>query len=201
MSGRSTPLVALLQRDATSGACVLLAPTVGTWRHRPRPGTWVRPGDVLGVIEQLGASFVLLAPAEAHGIIIDDHDPRRVVPVDHGRLLCALEPPTSAPAETRPHAAQTNAGALQFRAPLSGRFYDRPTPDAAPFVAPGDDVRRGQTIALLEVMKTFNRIAYGGNDLPEVAVVRAILARNGDDVTAGDPILELAVQDHPLDAT
>jgi len=200
MSVYSAPLLALLQHDEASGQAILRAPTVGLWRNRPRTGAWIGAGDVLGVVEQLGASFVLLAPPGTRGIVVDDHDARRVLPVEYGQALCTLESPTSAPAENRAHAApRAEPGALHFRAPISGRFYDRAAPDAPPFVQPGDEVRHGQTVALLEVMKTFNRIAYGGIDVPEVAIVRAVVARNGDDVAAGEPILELTVQDRPPD--
>jgi acetyl-CoA carboxylase biotin carboxyl carrier protein len=46
-------------------------------------------------------------------------------------------------------------------------------------------------VCLLEVMKTFNRVTYGGPALPERAKVREILIADGADVTAGDPLLAL----------
>jgi acetyl-CoA carboxylase biotin carboxyl carrier protein len=55
----------------------------------------------------------------------------------------------------------------------------------------GDEIATGQTVALLEVMKTFNRLAYGGDGLPERARVKAVLVRDEADVEAGAPILEL----------
>ncbi|MGB5809260.1 MAG: biotin/lipoyl-containing protein, partial [Polyangiales bacterium] len=55
----------------------------------------------------------------------------------------------------------------------------------------GDTVTRGQTVGLLEVMKTFNRLVYQGNDLPESAVVKAVVPADGDDVVRGDVILAL----------
>jgi acetyl-CoA carboxylase biotin carboxyl carrier protein len=74
---------------------------------------------------------------------------------------------------------------------LSGRYYARPSPDKPMFVQPGSEVGPGQTVALLEVMKTFNRLTYGGAGLPERARVKALLVRDEDDVDAGTPILEL----------
>ena len=78
-----------------------------------------------------------------------------------------------------------------WRSPLSGRFYARPSPDRPDFVKPGDEITTGQSVALLEVMKTFNRLAYGGPGLPDRARVRAVLVRDEADVEAGTPILEL----------
>jgi acetyl-CoA carboxylase biotin carboxyl carrier protein len=42
---------------------------------------------------------------------------------------------------------------------------------------------------LLEVMKTFNRIAYGGPGLPARATIRRVVPADGDDVEAGSPLL------------
>jgi acetyl-CoA carboxylase biotin carboxyl carrier protein len=58
-------------------------------------------------------------------------------------------------------------------------------------VKAGETIERGRAVGLLEVMKTFSRVQYGGNDLPERARVRAVLPKDGDDVNAGDVILEL----------
>jgi acetyl-CoA carboxylase biotin carboxyl carrier protein len=44
---------------------------------------------------------------------------------------------------------------------------------------------------LLEVMKTFNRLTYGGDGLPSEAKIASIGPADGDDLNAGDIILEL----------
>ena len=49
----------------------------------------------------------------------------------------------------------------------------------------------GQTIGLLEVMKTFNRLVYQGDGLPARALVEKIVPGDGDDVARGDVILLL----------
>jgi acetyl-CoA carboxylase biotin carboxyl carrier protein len=76
---------------------------------------------------------------------------------------------------------------------MSGRFYSRPSPNDPAFVSVGDEVSRGQTVGLLEVMKTFNRLVYQGDTLPERATVERIVPSDGDDVVKGDPILLLGV--------
>ncbi|NNE20188.1 MAG: hypothetical protein HKN10_17100 [Myxococcales bacterium] len=81
--------------------------------------------------------------------------------------------------------------ALAFTAPMSGRFYGRPSPSEAPFVSAGDIVQRGQTLGLLEVMKTFNRLVYQGDHLPDAAKVEKVVPNEGDDVVRGDVILAL----------
>jgi acetyl-CoA carboxylase biotin carboxyl carrier protein len=81
---------------------------------------------------------------------------------------------------------------LAIRAPSSGRYWARPAPDKPPFVSVGDVVAAGQTVCLLEVMKTFHRVTYGGPDFPERARVTAVHPQDGDDLTADQVILELA---------
>jgi acetyl-CoA carboxylase biotin carboxyl carrier protein len=55
----------------------------------------------------------------------------------------------------------------------------------------GDIVQHGQTIGLLEVMKTFNRLVYQGDALPERATIERVVPNDGDDVIRGNVILAL----------
>jgi len=77
------------------------------------------------------------------------------------------------------------------RAPSSGRFWARPRPDDDPFVEVGQIIETGHSLCLLEVMKTFHRVTYGGPGLPGRARVTAIRPADGDDLAAGDVIIEL----------
>ncbi|SEP08861.1 acetyl-CoA carboxylase biotin carboxyl carrier protein [Halogranum amylolyticum] len=45
-----------------------------------------------------------------------------------------------------------------IRSPMPGVFYRRPDPDEPTFVEPGDHVEAGDTIGLVEVMKSFHEI-------------------------------------------
>jgi acetyl-CoA carboxylase biotin carboxyl carrier protein len=49
----------------------------------------------------------------------------------------------------------------------------------------------GVTVCLLEVMKTFHRVTYGGADVPPRARVRELLVADGADVNQGDALLAL----------
>ena len=46
----------------------------------------------------------------------------------------------------------------EVRTELPGVFYRRPTPDAAPFAEPGQQVTVGQTIGLVEIMKQYSEL-------------------------------------------
>jgi len=113
-------------------------------------------------------------------------------PVAYGELLFRVEAGAAIGAAelTAPAAARVEA-ALVFRAPTSGRFYGRPSPDKPAFVTAGAELATGTTVCLLEVMKTFHRVVYGGADLPPRVKVREVLVADGADVNAGDPLLAL----------
>ncbi len=170
------------------------SPAVGLWRGGPRPGTLVRPGDDIGELEILGVLHRLVAPPHAVGVVVDDGRPQIApIAVDYGALLFAVDPEAVAGSVTAAERedATAHAGAIVFRSPLSGRFYARPAPDKPPFVAAGDEVATGQTVGLLEVMKTFNRLVYGGDGLPPRARIKAVIPQDEADLDQGDSILEL----------
>ena len=176
------------------GKLRLEAPTVGLYRGAPPPGSLVAAGNTLGQLEILGVLHHLVAPAGAAGLVLADDAPRLTRrPVGHGDLLVTLDPDAGLTGSTAGAAAATAGGHgnLVFRAPTSGRFYTRTGPGKPPLVQVGDTVRGGQAIALIEVMKTFSRLHYGGDGLPDPARVKAILVRDEEDVASGDPLLEL----------
>jgi acetyl-CoA carboxylase biotin carboxyl carrier protein len=117
---------------------------------------------------------------------------RSRVPVQYGDALFAISTTSMGDVTAKTSAVSADSqGAPSFVAPMSGRFYSRPSPTEPPFVAVGDTVQQGQTVGLLEVMKTFNRLVYQGDGLPERAKVERIVPKEGDDVVRGDVILAL----------
>lgn len=70
------------------------------------------------------------------------------------------------------------------KAPLVGIFYEAPGPDQAPFVSVGAQVKKGQTLCIVEAMKVMNEIAA-----PKDGVVREILVKNGDMVMYDQPLM------------
>ena len=76
------------------------------------------------------------------------------------------------------------------KAPLVGRFYRSPAPDAAAFVEVGDRVRKGQVLCIIEAMKLMNQI-----EAEEGGVVRAVLVDDGRPVEFGEPLFEIEKAD------
>lgn len=156
-------------------------------------------GQTVGTIDILGVRWELTVPDGVAGRVTKRvGGGRSRVPVDYGAVLltvsnASMEP---IPAAVSPVSGEASA-TLSFVAPMSGRFYSRPSPTELPFISAGDTVQRGQTIGLLEVMKTFNRLVYQGNALPERATVDVIVPGEGDDVVRGDVILLLAPSNDP----
>lgn len=204
MSGgrRFEPMLDVLVAEQ-DGRFALRAPAVGLWRSPPAPGSLIRGGDAIGELEVLGRRYRLQVPTGASGIVIASEQvaPDRNaaaagrVPVEYGQMLVVLDPAAAgeaaAPALGAADSATTESGALAFRSPSSGRFYGRPGPDKPPFVIAGAEIAAGATVCLLEVMKTFNRVTYGGAGLPERARVVRVVPRDETDLNAGDVILEL----------
>lgn len=68
--------------------------------------------------------------------------------------------------------------------PMVGVAYLAPEPGAAPFVAVGAKVAQGQTVLLIEAMKTFNQVRA-----PRAGTVTRILVETGTPVEYGEPLM------------
>lgn len=68
--------------------------------------------------------------------------------------------------------------------PMVGVAYLAPEPGATPYVAVGARVEQGQTLLLIEAMKTFNQIRS-----PRAGTVTRILIESGTPVEYGEPLM------------
>ena len=171
----------------------LLAPSVGIFTPSVAQGEIVSAGQSIGAIDVLGVKRALIVPDGVAGRVARRIGGSRTrVPVQYGDPLIEVSTASMTDASTPTSAGATEAGSsLSFSAPMSGRFYGRPSPSEPAFVSVGDRVTHGQTVGLLEVMKTFNRLVYQGDGLPTHATVERVVPKDGDDVVRGDPILLL----------
>ncbi len=97
----------------------------------------------------------------------------------------ALAPAAAAASAAAPAAAMDDAahpGAV--RSPMVGVAYLSPEPGAAPYVTPGQGVSAGQTLLLIEAMKTFNQIKA-----PRAGTVTRVLIASGTPVEYDQPLL------------
>ena len=86
------------------------------------------------------------------------------------------------PAAAAPAVADISRNAVP--SPMVGTAYAAPSPDAKPFVEVGQQVREGQTLLIIEAMKTMNQIPS-----PRSGTVTAILFRDTQPVEYGEPLV------------
>lgn len=102
-------------------------------------------------------------------------------------------PPDAGPsAASRPsdHPVAGKVPERIVKSPLVGTFYDSPSPDAQPYVAVGSAVSEGDTLCLIEAMKTFNQI-----DAESAGIITVIHKNNGDPVEYGEPLFVIESRD------
>ena len=92
---------------------------------------------------------------------------------------------TPAPVAAAFAAAEPDANLLNaVRSPMVGTAYMSPEPGAAPFIAVGDQVREGQTLMIVEAMKTMNHIPS-----TKSGKVTAILIEDSQPVEYDEPLI------------
>jgi acetyl-CoA carboxylase biotin carboxyl carrier protein len=95
-----------------------------------------------------------------------------------------------APAAPAAHAAHGPGDPAQHpgavNSPMVGTAYLSAEPGAPPFVKLGDEVKEGQTLLIVEAMKTMNQIPS-----PRAGKVARILIEDGSPVEFGEPLLIL----------
>ena len=95
-----------------------------------------------------------------------------------------LAPIAAAAAAPAPAALEETTPAGAVMSPMVGIAYLAPEPGATPFIAVGKAVAAGQTVLLIEAMKTFNQIKA-----PQAGTVTRILVQSGEPVEYAQPLL------------
>ena len=93
----------------------------------------------------------------------------------------AAAPIASAPAADAASAADS---ASALKSPMVGTVYLAPEPGAANFVKPGDSVKEGDTLVIVEAMKVMNPITADKS-----GVVKSILVENAQPVEYDQPLV------------
>ena len=75
---------------------------------------------------------------------------------------------------------------ITIDSPMVGIMYLTPKPSSPPFVKKGQKVKKGDTICLIEAMKTFNEIKSDKDGL-----IKNILVNNGEAIEFGQPLFEI----------
>jgi len=115
-------------------------------------------------------------------------------------IRVAGNPATSAPRAEPPEASESPAPAVTsalaaapgepsqhpgvVASPMVGSAYLGPSPGARPFVEVGSQVKAGDTLLIIEAMKTMNQIPA-----PRGGMVAQILVEDGQPVEYGEPLM------------
>jgi acetyl-CoA carboxylase biotin carboxyl carrier protein len=108
-------------------------------------------------------------------------------PVTVAAAPVAVAQPAAQPvAAAQPAAAATDYASHPgtVKSPMVGTAYRAPEPGAPSFVDVGTRVREGQTLLIIEAMKTMNQIPA-----PRAGVVTAILVEDAAPVEFGEPLV------------
>lgn len=89
---------------------------------------------------------------------------------------------TPATADTAPNDPAQHPGLVA--SPMVGTAYLGPSPGARPFIEVGSQVKTGDTLVIIEAMKTMNQIPA-----PRSGTVIQILVEDGQPVEYGEPLL------------
>lgn len=95
-------------------------------------------------------------------------------------LAAATAAPAAKPPETAPADVSKNA----VPSPMVGTAYLAPAPGSKPFIEVGQKVREGQTLLIIEAMKTMNQIPS-----PRAGTVTAILFEDSQPVEYAQPLV------------
>jgi acetyl-CoA carboxylase biotin carboxyl carrier protein len=109
-----------------------------------------------------------------------------------GGMVFAAPQASAAPATASPGAqsaavearAEAASHAGTVTSPMVGTAYLAPEPGARPFIDTGDRVSEGQTVLIIEAMKTMNQIPA-----PRSGTVKQIFVEDGQPVEFGEPLL------------
>jgi biotin carboxyl carrier protein len=166
------------------------APAVGWLSDAPRLGEVVVGGSRVGSLRILDQWVDVTLPATVSGRVSERPLVNQREAVAYDQLVLRLAPVegeglgsvAAGPAAVA--SADLPAGCFAVVSPTHGMFYRRPKPGAPCYVEPGQVVEEGATLALVEVMKCFSAIAYGGEGLPPRAEVVEVRVEDNVEVAA-----------------
>ena len=116
----------------------------------------------------------------ARNISIAAAMPANIAPVAHASALA----PAAAATATAPDAADFANHPGVVPSPMVGTAYWSPEPGSKPFIEVGSRVTAGQTLLIIEAMKTMNQIPS-----PRDGTVTQILIEDGQPVEFGEPLV------------
>ena len=75
---------------------------------------------------------------------------------------------------------------ISIDSPMVGIIYLTPKPSSPPFASKGQKIKKGDTICLIEAMKTFNEIKSDRD-----CTIKSVMVKNGEAVEFGQALFEI----------
>ena len=82
---------------------------------------------------------------------------------------------------------KSNESFVSIDSPMVGIIYLTPKPSSPPFAKKGQKIKKGDTICLIEAMKTFNEIKSDRD-----CTINTVMVKNGEAVEFGQPLFEIS---------
>ena len=194
-------LIAKVQKDDHDPDTLLVtSPVVGMADGAPKVGLFLNPFDQVITMKVLNQRYVLRLPRNVHGQVTECFIPNAYTPVAYGESIARVDPrvltggasgSTGAAGAGVATGEAADADLITIEAPSDGIFYRRPSPDSPPYVEAGSKVSTGGMLGLVEIMKCFHQITYGGPGLPENGQVVKILAEDTAEVRFGQALFHI----------
>ncbi len=162
------------------GKTSLVAPVIGVFTPSVRRGDVLAPGSPIGRLVTTGVARTIVALDDGVWRVVAPAHPSRLT-VQWGAPLVTVEHFAAGASEEKVETARPDGG-VAFESPMEGQFYRRSSPDVPAFAEPGQIVRPGDTIGLIEVMKFFYPLTFSGADAAEILSFEAV---DGRPVEAG----------------
>jgi acetyl-CoA carboxylase biotin carboxyl carrier protein len=151
---------------------------------KPSPAPAAKGGPELDLIRSLAA---ILNDTGLSEIELDQKGTRVRVSRTMTAVAAVAAAPVHAPAPVH-HAAAAKAADADHpgtvKSPMVGTVYRAPAPEAAPFVELGSEVKQGQTLLIIEAMKTMNQIPA-----PKAGKITHIFVESGQPVEFGEALV------------
>ena len=192
-------LIARVRADEKDPATLIVAsPVVAMADGAPRAGAFLNPFDRVISLKVLQQRYTLRLPRDVQGRIVEAFIPNAYTPIAYNQPLARLDPRVAQAGDPAAGGAGAgsggtagevgSAGLIRITAPSEGIFYRRGAPDAPAYVEVGAQVGTGTVLGLVEVMKCFNQITYGGPGFPERGEIVKILAEDVAEVQFGQEL-------------
>lgn len=108
------------------------------------------------------------------------------VAVQAASVVQAAPAPQSAPAQAAAPSAPVADSGKTINAPIVGVFYAAPSPNAQPYVSVGKQVKKGDTVCIIEAMKCMNEI-----QAEEDGEITEVIVKDGELVEYGQPLFKI----------